>query len=244
MTRHLVTSLVLLGTASTAAADFVPMVLDQFDGSVSHTVTRDLAYSAGAGNIAGANWAGFGATTGTKSFLGTFNASSTGYASNTVFGSMAQAGGALALDLLVPIGATLAGGGTAASNARVAYSGSFDLSGKGGYFYFHLASTSATDASLGVAILSGGTLYAAVVATGPSGPRYVEIAFTSLMSATGVAYTGTGSSVSQVVIGLAANTAVGSGRSAALYEFGVVPTPASAALLCIAAIMPRRRRRN
>lgn len=244
MTRHLVTTLVLLGTASTAAADFVPTVLDQFDGAVGHTVTRDLAYSAGSGNIAGANWTGFGASTGTKSFLGTFNASSTGYASNTVFGSMTQSGGALALDLLVPSGATLAGGGSAASNARVVYSGAFDLSGKGGRFYFHIASTSATDASLGVAILSGGTLYAAVVATGPSGPRYVEIAFTSLMTATGVAYTGSGSSVSQVVIGLAANTAVTSGRSGSLFEFGVVPAPATAALLALTALAPRRRRRD
>lgn len=244
MTRHLVTTLVLLGPVSAAMGDFAPTVLDQFDGSGSYSVTRDLAYSAGADNIAGANWAGFGAATGNKSFLGTFNAASAGYASNTVFGTMSQSAGALSLGLVVPAGSTLAGGGTAASNVRVAYTGSFDLSGKGGRFYFHIASTSTLDSSLGVAILSGGTLYAATVATGPSGPRYVEIAFTSLMSATGVSYTGSGTSVAAVMIGLAANTAITSDRSAGLHEFGVVPTPAGAALFGIAAIMPARRRRR
>lgn len=243
MTRHLVTSLLILTASGTASADFVPTVLDTFGGSGSYTIARDGTVSSGAGNIAGANWAGFGASTGTKALQGSFNAASTGYESSSVFGSMNQTGGVLALGLVVPAGAELAGGGASASNVRIAYTGSFDLSGKGGSFFFHLASTSALDASLGIGIVSGGVQYAAVVATGQSGPRYLEIAFGSLMSSSGVGYTGDGSNVSAVFVGIAANASLTSGRTADLAEFGVVPTPGAAALLGTACLALRRRRR-
>lgn len=242
MTRSLVTTLAMFASWQAAHADFAPTVLDRFDGLGSYTVTRDLTYSAGSDNIAGADWTGFGATSGTKAFHGTFNAASTGYAASTIFGSMSQSGGALTLDLLVPSGATLAGGGATTSNTRVTYTGAFDLSGKGGRFYFHLASTTALDASLGIAITSGGTMYAAVVATGPVGPRYVEVAFQSLTTSTGVAYAGDGSGIGSVAIGLGANTNLSGSRSGGLYEFGVVPTPATAALLGAGLLAARRRR--
>jgi len=243
VTRSLVTTLVLLASSHAAHADFAPTVLDRFDGSVSHTVTRDLGYSGGAGDIAGAIWTGFGVSTGTKSFRANIDASSTGYAADTVFGSMQQTGGALRLGLSVPAGAVLAGGGSTPTNARVTYAGSFDLSGKGGSFFFHIASTSATDTSLGIAILSGGTAYASVVASGSSGPRYVELAFTMLRSASGAAYAGDGSAISEISLGFAANTSISGDRTAGLYEFGVVPTPATAALLGAALLAPLRRRR-
>lgn len=243
MNRSLAAIFALLSSAQAVHADFVPIVLDQFDGNASYSVTRDLGYSSGAGDIAGANWAGFGAASGTKAFRASFDAGSTGYASNTVFGSMQQSDGALRLGLAVPTGAVLASGGASPSNVRVTYAGSFDLSGKGGRFYFHLASTSAPDSSLGVGILSEGIWYVGTVATGPAGPRYLEIAFDSLLSATGSAYAGNGAAVNMVAIGLMADTSISSDRSAQLSEFGVVPTPATAALLGAAFVAHRRRRR-
>lgn len=243
MTRHLVTTLLALTASGAASADFVPTVLDTFAGSGSYTIARDGAISAGGGNIAGANWAGFGASTGNKALQGGFNSASTGYDASSVYGSMSEAGGTLSLGLVVPTGALLAGGGTSASNVRVAYTGSFDLSGKGGLFFFHFASTSALDTAIGIAITSGGVQYATAVASGQSGPRYIEIAFSSLMSATGIGYSGDGSNISAVMVGVAADTGITSGRTAQLAEFGVVPTPGAAALLGAAGLVPRRRRR-
>lgn len=244
MQRQLIASLTFLATAATASADFTPTFLDRFDGSVNHTVTQAGAYSGGAESIGGALWSGFGAATGDKAFHGNFDATSTGYDASTVFATMGQSGGLLSLGLVVPTGSVLGGGGSSPSASRVVYSGAFDLSGKGGYFFFNFAAATASDAPLEIGITSAGVEYTAVVATVPSGPRYRELAFSALVSSAGAAFAGDGSAVTSVFLSLSATVDLGSGRNASLSDFGVIPTPATAALLGAALLTPLRRRRS
>jgi hypothetical protein len=244
MQRKLIASLTFLATAATASAEFTPTVLDRFDGSVNHTMTKAGAYSGGADNVGGALWSGFGATTGNKAFHGNFDATSTGYDAATVFATMAQSGGMLSLGLVVPTGSVLGGGGTSPSSARVVYSGAFDFSDKGGFFFFNFAAATAADAPLVIGVTSGGIEYTAVVATVSNGPRYLELAFSALVSSAGAAFAGDGSAVTSVFLSLSATADLGSSRNAALSDFGVVPTPATAALLGAALLAPMRRRRS
>jgi len=242
MQRRLIASLTLMATAATASAEFTPTVLDRFDGSVNHTVTKAGAYSGGADNIGGALWSGFGAATGNKAFQGHFDATSTGYDAATVFATMGQSGGLLSLGLVVPTGAVLGGGGSSPSAARVVYSGAFDLSGKGGFFFFNFGAVTAADAPLMIGITSGGIEYTAVVATVPNGPRYLELAFSALVSSAGTAFGGDGSAVTSVFLALSVSADPVKSRNASLSDFGVVPTPATAALLGAALLAPMRRR--
>lgn len=246
MQRSCLAALAAVVLASAARADFTPTVLDQFSGSVGHTLTTGGTFSFGAGNIAGANWAGFGAAGGTKSFGGDWSAESTGYGPETVFASMAEAGGFLALGLIVPTGGTLDSGSIPPTNARVDYTGAFDLSGKGGSFYFTFASVSGPGSGtvLRISITAASVAYSADVAVNATGPRHKELAFGALRSSGGAFYTGNGSNLSAVSIALVATGNLDANRTASLSEFGIIPTPASAALLGAAGILARRRRRR
>lgn len=243
MLRPVAAVLVLVTAASSASAEFVPTVLDRFDGVVAHTAVQDGGYSPGADNIAGAIWQGFGATGGMKSFRATYGAESTGYSPNSVFASMGQSGGMLSLGLVVPAGNLLSGGGSDPASARLVYSGAFDLSGKGGVFYFSFAAASASDAPLLVGITQGGVEYTAVVATVPNGPRHVELGFSSLVSTSGAAFAGDGSGVTHVFLASVATADITSNRTASLSEFGIVPAPATMALLPLVVFGRGARRR-